>query len=305
MHDTAYEHGRLFFELYWSESFRQVVDLGSQDVNGSLRDHCPLSAQYIGLDVVTAKGVDVVVGSGKSLPIASNSVDVVVSSSAFEHDACFWDTFLELVRILRPGGLLYVNAPSNYAFHRYPLDCWRFYPDAGVALVRWAARRGQPIDLVESFVALPRQEGWADFVAIFWKAGAAEYLARKGRIADRTQASNIYDLGMRLGGPLQIETPMMTDMEIIAKLTAEAGPRKVNLDMAQKKLAELCEKAQAMALEITKLEGNLAEANAQLVAVRKNVSAIRQSASWRITAPLRWLAALMGWRPLTTSRSKS
>lgn len=148
MHNSAHEHGRLFFELYWSETFRNVVDLGSQDVNGSLRGCCPASARYIGLDAVAAKGVDIVVGYGETLPIASDSVDAVVSSSAFEHDACFWDTFLELVRILRPGGLLYINVPSNYAFHRYPLDCWRFYPDAGAALVQWANRRGCRVELI-------------------------------------------------------------------------------------------------------------------------------------------------------------
>jgi len=43
--------------------------------------------------------------------------------ATFEHDVMFWESFLELVRVLRPGGLLYLNAPSNTAFHRYPLDC--------------------------------------------------------------------------------------------------------------------------------------------------------------------------------------
>ena len=60
--------------------------------------------------------------------------------------------FILTQRILRPGGLLYINVPSNGDFHRYPLDCWRFYPDAGVALVRWAGRRGIEIELVESFI---------------------------------------------------------------------------------------------------------------------------------------------------------
>ncbi|MFL5257242.1 MAG: methyltransferase domain-containing protein, partial [Rhodopila sp.] len=99
------------------------------------------------------------------LPLASGVADAVVTSSAFEHDVCFWDTFLELVRILRPGGLLYVNVPSNGAFHRYPLDCWRFYPDAGVALARWACRRGLQIALVESFIGQPKNRAVGGFRA--------------------------------------------------------------------------------------------------------------------------------------------
>ena len=149
VHDTAHEHGRLFFEVYGVGVFLTVVELGSQDVNGSLREHCPEGVHYIGLDVMPAKGVDLVVDPGSSLPLATGTADAIVTSSAFEHDICFWDTFLELTRILRPGGLLYVNVPSNGDFHRYPLDCWRFYPDAGVALVQWAGRRGIEIELIE------------------------------------------------------------------------------------------------------------------------------------------------------------
>jgi hypothetical protein len=68
--------------------------LGSQDVNGSLREHCPESVHYIGLDVMPAKSVDIVIDPGGSLPLATDTADAIVSSSAFEHDVCFWDTFL-------------------------------------------------------------------------------------------------------------------------------------------------------------------------------------------------------------------
>ena len=51
MHPSAYEHGRLFFQLYWRPEFTEVVELGSQNVNGSLRDHCPAGARYVGMDM--------------------------------------------------------------------------------------------------------------------------------------------------------------------------------------------------------------------------------------------------------------
>jgi len=191
MHDTAYEHGRRFFALYWQENFRDVVELGSQDVNGSLRDHAPATASYQGLDTAPGPGVDRVVTPGEPLPLPDGCADVVVTSSALEHDPCFWETFLDLVRLLRPGGLLYVNAPSNHAFHRYPVDCWRFYPDAGTALVAWGRRRGIEVELVESFVARPAAEGWSDFVAVFRKPGPP--LVRRGRIADLSDTRNGFD----------------------------------------------------------------------------------------------------------------
>lgn len=192
MHDTAREHGRRFFALYWQPHFRDVVEVGSQDFNGGLRDLAPPGVRYIGLDAEDGPGVDRLARPGEPLPLPDASADVVLTSSAFEHDPCFWETFIDMARVLRPGGLLYLNAPSNHAFHRYPVDCWRFYPDAGPALAAWAARRGQAMALVESFVARPSAQGWSDFVAVFHKPGRP--LVRQGRLADGSDSCNGFDI---------------------------------------------------------------------------------------------------------------
>ena len=216
MHDSAHKHGRLFFELYWQDTFASVVELGSYDVNGTLRSVCPPGARYIGIDLEPGPGVDVVVQAGAPLPFANDSIDAVVSSSAFEHDVCFWETFLEQARVVRPGGLIYLNAPSNYAFHRYPLDCWRFYPDAGIALAAWATRSGYAIELVESFLADPISDGWADFVAVFRKVSPQPW-NRRGRIADHTVAHNIYDAARPV--PRDLENTL-ADVPEMRKVTA-------------------------------------------------------------------------------------
>ena len=192
MHDTALEHAKLFFELYWQPGFSDILELGSLDVNGSLREVSPPASSYVGVDAGAGRGVDHVVTPGDPLPFPDGRFDVVVTSSTFEHDVCFWESFLECLRVLRPGGFLYVNAPSNHGFHRYPLDCWRFYPDAGIALVAWARRQGRDVALIESFVADPVSECWADFVAVFRRSSPDPWV-RRGRIADATQAVNIHD----------------------------------------------------------------------------------------------------------------
>lgn len=310
MHDTAYEHARLFFELFWCPHFRQVVELGSQDVNGSLRDHCPPGARYLGLDMEAGRGVDLVVAPGGSLPLADGSADVVVTSSAFEHDVCFWETFLELVRILRPGGLLYVNAPSNGTFHRYPLDCWRFYPDAGLALVGWAGRRGVAVELVESFVARPGKDGWADFVAVF-RRPSDRPLSRHGRIADRTTAMNIGSDGTRGRLALEAERAETFDMieagslrsrlaaveEEVRRARAEAAPLRAGLAAAEEEgrrsRAEAgSREAEAAALRTRAgaLEARIAEAFDHSARLEEALGAFERSASWRVTAPLRRLS---------------
>ena len=173
MHPTAMNNCKIFFDTY-SDYFSRdkstkVVEIGSQDVNGSLRSVCPSEFQYTGIDFVSGKGVDIVLSDPYSLPFDNESADIVLSSSCFEHSEMFWVVFLEIMRVLKPSGLFYLNAPSNGAFHRYPVDCWRFYPDSGDALISWAKRNGVDAALLESYISNQHMDGWNDFVGVFLK----------------------------------------------------------------------------------------------------------------------------------------
>ena len=170
MHDTALKFGKSFFNVYVNASAGMlIVDIGAQDVTGSLRTVAPSGCTYVGVDFVQGKGVDVVITDPYALPFDADSVDVCVCSSCFEHSEFFWLLYLEVMRILKPSGVFYLNAPSNGAFHRYPVDCWRFYPDSGVALSKWGRRNGYKNCLLESFVGEQQSDIWNDFVAVFLK----------------------------------------------------------------------------------------------------------------------------------------
>jgi SAM-dependent methyltransferase len=163
------EYGRKFFELYASGTHGlTIVEIGSLDINGSLRSVAPPGNEYLGLDVAEGKGVDVVVDP-YSLPLKNDTVDICISSSCFEHAEFFWLSFNEILRILKPQGIFYLNAPSNGAFHRHPVDCWRFYSDSGIALQNWGRKNGYRVVLLESFVGSQKDDEWNDFVAIFLK----------------------------------------------------------------------------------------------------------------------------------------
>ena len=195
MHPSAMANGQSFFDAY-SAAFKpdaRVVEIGSQDVNGSLRQCCPKTFQYVGLDFEKAKGVDIVLQDPYALPIESESADIVVSNSCFEHSEMFWLVFLEILRILKPGGLFYLNAPSTGNFHRYPVDCWRFFPDSGKALVTWGKRSGFNVEMLESYT----QKGglWEDFVCVFLKDAAHAHLHTKRILDVKTDFENGQKLG--------------------------------------------------------------------------------------------------------------
>ena len=173
MHPTAVQNCAAFFNAYGprlkSAPAPKVLDIGAQDVNGSLRQVIPAGFTYVGVDFVQGKGVDVVLDDPYTLPFEADSADVILSSSCFEHSEMFWVLFLEILRVLRPGGLFYLNVPSNGDFHRWPVDCWRFYPDSGRALMKWAAHNGVDAAMLESYTSTQNGDQWNDFVAVFVK----------------------------------------------------------------------------------------------------------------------------------------
>lgn len=172
MHDTALLSGDLFARAYGKENF-VVVDIGGKYVNGSLRrSFVQLGMKYICVDIEEDRSVDVVVKPGDRLPFEDGSVDLVVSSSCFEHDPCFWITFKEMCRITKLGGYIYVSAPTNGPYHGYPGDNWRFYKDAGQSLAYWASiQYGNetifPVTVEETFHIKPLRDVWVDFVCVW------------------------------------------------------------------------------------------------------------------------------------------
>jgi len=117
-----------------------IVDLGSQDVNGTYRSIFEKGSwRYVGLDMEPGPNVDIVIRNPYAWrEIPSNSVDVFVSGQTLEHIEYFWLTTLEVARVLKPLGLCCMIAPSSGFEHRYPLDCWRFFPDGFRALCKFA-----------------------------------------------------------------------------------------------------------------------------------------------------------------------
>jgi hypothetical protein len=143
MHTSSRDKMRLFVEQYLGARRGEplvIHDLGSQDVNGSYRELFDSPRwRYTGLDMVPGDNVDLVLKTPYAWrEVASGSVDVLVSGQAFEHIRYVWITMLEVARVLKPGGLCIVIAPSSGPEHRYPVDCWRFYPDGMESLARFA-----------------------------------------------------------------------------------------------------------------------------------------------------------------------
>ena len=49
-----------------------------------------------------------------------------------------WLVFNEIYRVLKPEGITCIIVPSAGPEHRYPIDCWRIYPDGMRSLCKFS-----------------------------------------------------------------------------------------------------------------------------------------------------------------------
>lgn len=186
MHASSYQHMATLVERYLdTQTALMIIDLGSYDVNGSYR---PLFSRpdwrYVGVDLEPGPNVSVALKSPYRLPFAGNSVDLAVSGQAFEHIEFFWLAWLELVRVLKPGGMIFLIAPSRGPEHRYPVDCWRFYPDGFRALAKYGALELVEVDTDWEPHPAADSAPWGDTVGVFRKPRQGRFQTLRRRLRE-------------------------------------------------------------------------------------------------------------------------
>ena len=89
----------------------KVLEVGSLNINGSIREffnHC----DYLGIDVGPGPGVDLVC-EGQNLSHPDNSYDTVGSCECFEHNPYWVETFSNMHRMAKPGGLVFMSCATT------------------------------------------------------------------------------------------------------------------------------------------------------------------------------------------------
>ncbi len=87
-----------------------------------------LSENVINVDIYPYKPADLL-ASIHSLPIASNSVDIILSIACLEHIEDPQRVVKEMYRILKPGGLIRCAIPFMQGIHGSPDDYQRYTPN--------------------------------------------------------------------------------------------------------------------------------------------------------------------------------
>lgn len=90
---------------------QKVLEVGSLNINGSVRQFFS-GCDYLGVDIGQGRDVDLVC-PGEDLGFPDDTFDVSCSCECFEHNPNWALTFLNMVRMTKPRGLVFFSCATT------------------------------------------------------------------------------------------------------------------------------------------------------------------------------------------------
>ncbi len=131
-HDPFHTIYSEFVDITQTYESPSILQLGAKIIMSDLlKSRYPNCNDYIGHDIRAGKGVDVVGDAHKlSESFPKDRFDFVFSISVFEHLMFPWKVALEMNKVLKTGGYVFIGTHTTWPEHEAPWDYWR-YPANG------------------------------------------------------------------------------------------------------------------------------------------------------------------------------
>lgn len=101
---------------FFPEFFKNVIvlEIGSLNINGTVRDFFEDTPIYIGIDLIEGLGVDLVcAGKDYEFKPGDEGWDMVISTECFEHDKDWKETFQNMINLTHDGGMVLFTCAST------------------------------------------------------------------------------------------------------------------------------------------------------------------------------------------------
>lgn len=109
----------------------RVLEIGSRARSGNTHRYLVNpEVEYVGIDITDGPNVDVVGDAHHLSRHVTGEFDAIFSVSVFEHLLMPWMVALEMNKVLRTGGLAYIQSHACFPLHDQPWDFWRFSKEA-------------------------------------------------------------------------------------------------------------------------------------------------------------------------------
>lgn len=162
MHPGAFE----FVGRYATTDTIAVIEVGSRDLNGSIRCQFP-AATWTGLDLQSGPSVDIVTDALDYVP--ADIVDVVIIAEVFEHCPYWGEVLHHVANWLKPGGRIIITCAGPGRDPHSAIDGGALHPDEHYANVSQDELREALEFATFGQIEVSGNEYWKDTYAIAWK----------------------------------------------------------------------------------------------------------------------------------------
>lgn len=156
---------------YLSERFNKrgcrVLEVGSRVVTGACNREKFNNAEYIGFDIYEGDNVDVVGDAHKLSCYFDDKFDLIFCSAVFEHLAMPWKVSVEMIKLLKLNGYVFIETHYSYSSHERP---WHFFQFSENAL---------DVLFPEKFGMICERKGCSNLIEGRFSEYSSEYLQGK------------------------------------------------------------------------------------------------------------------------------
>ena len=111
------------FKKYSGYLLGRVLDVGSG--TAGFGRYLPEGTDYIGMDEFINVGPDIL-GKAQDLPFGEEAFDSIICTEVLEHLPEPQHALIEMKRVLKKEGFLYLTVPQEWCLHYEPSDYFRF-----------------------------------------------------------------------------------------------------------------------------------------------------------------------------------
>ena len=151
--NVSHKHWVDYLSNTFNKNGLRILELGSRNVTGSNLRSRFSNADYVGFDFYDGENVDVV-GDAHRLSTYFSSekkFDLIFSSAVFEHLHMPWVAAVEIQKLLKVGGYVFIETHFSFSSHERP---WNFFQFSDMGL-RALFNDALGFDLIESGMSNP------------------------------------------------------------------------------------------------------------------------------------------------------
>lgn len=131
----------------------RILEIGSRNVTGANYRNRFANADYVGFDFYAGENVDIVGDAHKlnSYFAGQDKFDLIFSSAVFEHLHMPWVAAIEIQKMLKVGGYVFIETHFSFSSHERP---WHFFQFSDMGL-RALFNNSLGFDLIDSGMSNP------------------------------------------------------------------------------------------------------------------------------------------------------